>query len=81
MDNKITLEKSKKFDQVFGKEVKESGNFNSNLKPPKPEEIDLEMFGKITTDIEECFRLSIEKIEKQFREQTHEIKSVFYDKV
>ena len=61
--------------------VNASGSHYSSLVPPKPEEIDLELFGKITADIENQFRASIGKIEGQFREQVHEIKSVFYDKV
>ena len=71
--------KSKAFDNSFN--VNANPNQNTSLVPPRPEEIDLELFGKITADIENQFRVSIAKVEGQFREQVHEIKSVFYDKV
>ena len=50
MQSNKTLEKSKLFDNSFN--VNASGTSMGSLVPPKPEEIDLELFGKITTDIE-----------------------------
>ena len=53
----------------------------NQLKSEKPQDIDLEIFTKFSAEIEKCFHKSMESIEKNFRDNVFEIKSLFYDKL
>lgn len=52
-----------------------------NLKHDKPEEMDTSIFAKIGVEIENQFNKSVSSIEKNFRDNMHEIKQVFYAKL
>lgn len=47
----------------------------------RPEEIDLEIFKTFSEDIERCFKNSIDSVERNFRENLIDVKSLFFDKM
>ena len=52
-----------------------------NLKNDKPEDLDITIFAKIGVEIENQFNKSISSVEKNFRDNMHDIKTVFYAKL
>jgi hypothetical protein len=52
-----------------------------NLKNERPEDLDITIFAKIGVEIENQFNRSISSVEKVFRDNMHEIKTVFYAKL
>jgi hypothetical protein len=53
----------------------------ANLKNEKPEALDITIFAKIGVEIENQFNTSISSVEKNFRDNMHDIKTVFYAKL
>ena len=53
----------------------------TNFKNEKPEDLDVTIFAKIGVEIENQFNKSISSVEKNFRDNMHEIKTVFYAKL
>ena len=52
-----------------------------NLKNDRPEDLDITIFAKIGIENENQFNKSISSVEKNFRDNMHEIKTVFYAKL
>ena len=52
-----------------------------SLKNERPEDLDITIFAKIGVEIENQFNISISSVEKNFRDNMHDIKTVFYAKL
>ena len=53
----------------------------SSLKQDRPEDLDVTIFAKIGVEIEGQFNKSVASVEKNFRDNMIDIKTIFYSKL